>query len=60
MPAAGTDTTLLALAGAGAPTNKAFGFVSCERTVGASEGVNVLQHRRQWVADALGAFLVIA
>jgi hypothetical protein len=44
-PIAGTDTTLLALAGAGHSRGKAFGFMSCERTVGASEGMNVLQVR---------------
>jgi hypothetical protein len=50
----GTDTTLLALAGKGHSRGKAFGFMSCERTVGASEGVNVLQERRRWVPDASG------
>jgi hypothetical protein len=45
-PLAGTDTTLLALAGVGAASRRAFGFASCERAVGASEGVNVLLERR--------------
>jgi hypothetical protein len=45
-PLAGTDTTLLALAGVGASSRRAFGFASCERAVGASEGVNVLLERR--------------
>ncbi|KAG2483471.1 hypothetical protein HYH03_017654 [Edaphochlamys debaryana] len=57
-PMAGTDTTLLALAGAGfsrsgsvAEAGEAFGFMSCERAVGAAEGMNVLQERRKWVED---------
>jgi len=41
-PLAGTDTTLLALAGTGSKRNHAFGFASCERAVGAAEGMNVL------------------
>lgn len=41
-PMAGQDTTLLALAGEGLRGDKAFGFASCPRAVGASEGVNVL------------------
>ncbi|GFR51311.1 hypothetical protein Agub_g13676 [Astrephomene gubernaculifera] len=52
-PMAGTDTTLLALAGAGFARRGggagAFGFMSCERAVGAAEGMNVLQERRRWV-----------
>ncbi|PNH08896.1 hypothetical protein TSOC_004536 [Tetrabaena socialis] len=52
-PMAGTDTTLLALAGAGfsrgGAGGDAFGFMSCERAVGAAEGMNVLQERRRWV-----------
>jgi hypothetical protein len=42
-PMAGVDTTLLALAGTGFSSRKAFGFMSCERVVGAAEGMNVLQ-----------------
>ncbi|RMZ54963.1 hypothetical protein APUTEX25_000480, partial [Auxenochlorella protothecoides] len=41
-PLAGTDDTALALAGRGLARGKAFGFASCERVVGAAEGVNVL------------------
>jgi len=41
-PMAGTDTTLLSLAGVGTKGDKALGFASCERHVGASEGINVL------------------
>lgn len=41
-PMAGTDNTLLALAGAGFPRRRSFGFASCERAVGAAEGMNVL------------------
>lgn len=40
------DTTLLALAGAGQQQRGAFGFMSCDRTIGAAEGCNVLQERR--------------
>jgi UTP---glucose-1-phosphate uridylyltransferase len=42
-PIAGTDFGLLALMGEGHLHDKAFGFASCERLVGASEGVNVLK-----------------
>jgi hypothetical protein len=45
-PLAGTDNTLLALAGVGSASGRAFGFASCERAVGAAEGVNVLLERR--------------
>jgi hypothetical protein len=45
-PMAGTDTTLLALSGTGYMNGRSFGFASCERTVGAAEGVNVLVERR--------------
>mmetsp|Transcript_21376 Transcript_21376/g.60193 ORF Transcript_21376/g.60193 Transcript_21376/m.60193 type:complete len:483 (-) Transcript_21376:641-2089(-) len=45
-PLAGTDDTLLALAGQGLGAGAAFGFASCERKVGASEGCNVLMERR--------------
>lgn len=44
-PIAATDVTLLALAGVGSQHNKKFGFASCERNVGAAEGVNVLVER---------------
>ncbi|GLI61415.1 hypothetical protein VaNZ11_003610 [Volvox africanus] len=54
-PMAGMDTTLLALAGAGFARRSggaaAFGFMSCERAVGAAEGMNVLQERRRWVPE---------
>lgn len=45
-PIAGTDSTLLCLAGVGIHENRNFGFVSCERKPGASEGVNVLVERQ--------------
>jgi hypothetical protein len=45
-PMAGQDTTLLALAGEGLGGNHAFGFASCERVVGAAEGMNVLLKQR--------------
>lgn len=41
-PMAGQDTTLLALTGQGLRGEHAFGFASCERVVGAAEGMNVL------------------
>nr|AAY31019.1 low photochemical bleaching 1 protein [Chlamydomonas reinhardtii] len=51
-PMAGMDTTLLALAGAGFSRRNggasAFGFMSCERAVGAAEGMNVVQERKRW------------
>ncbi|KAI8474308.1 MAG: hypothetical protein J3K34DRAFT_465788 [Monoraphidium minutum] len=53
-PMAGVDTTLLALAGTGYTQRRAFGFMSCERVVGAAEGMNVLQERRVWAADGKG------
>ncbi|KAL4457941.1 hypothetical protein ABPG75_012806 [Micractinium tetrahymenae] len=46
-PMAGTDNTLLALAGAGFPGRRSFGFASCERVVGAAEGMNVLAQERR-------------
>jgi hypothetical protein len=46
-PAAGTDATLLTLAGAGVNGKKAFGFASCARVEGATEGINVLVERRE-------------
>eukprot|EP00955_Chlamydomonas_euryale_P045004 353034-Chlamydomonas_euryale.AAC.1 len=45
-PMAGMDTTLLALAGEGDARAASFGFMSCDRHVGAAEGVNVLQEVR--------------
>lgn len=44
-PLSGTDNMLLALTGLGYPDGKSFGFASCERAVGAHEGINVLRHR---------------
>nr|ATG70735.1 UGP3 UDP-glucose pyrophosphorylase 3 [Juniperus oxycedrus] len=44
-PVAATDVTLLALAGTGLRNGKKLGFASCQRSVGASEGVNVLLER---------------
>ena len=41
-PMAGQDQTLLALSGEGLSGPRAFGFASCERVVGAAEGMNVL------------------
>lgn len=41
-PLAGLDTNLLALFGKGCCDHKAFGFLSCPRYVGASEGMNVV------------------
>jgi hypothetical protein len=40
-PMAATDTTMIALAGKGHGGRHTFGFASCERKVGASEGCNV-------------------
>lgn len=45
-PMAGQDSTLLALAGSGFSGGHSFGFASCERVVGAAEGINVLVKRR--------------
>ena len=45
-PAAGTDATLLTLAGAGVSGGKALGFASCARAQGATEGINVLIEKR--------------
>lgn len=42
-PMAGLDFGLLALAGLGCRTERAFGFASCERVVGAAEGMNVVR-----------------
>lgn len=44
-PVAATDVTLLALAGIGLHHGKKLGFASCQRNVGATEGVNVLVER---------------
>lgn len=43
---AGMDNTLLALAGTGHGEGHSFGFASCDRVVGAAEGINVLLQRR--------------
>ena len=39
---AGMDNTILGLIGQAKQNNKKFGFASCERRVGATEGMNVL------------------
>ncbi len=54
-PLAGTDSTLLALSGAGHMGGKLFGFASCPRAVGAAEGMNVLAERRVPVPPEQGA-----
>lgn len=41
-PIAGLDKNLLALPGYGIKEKKSFGFLSCPRVVGASEGMNIL------------------
>lgn len=46
-PIAGTDNTLLALAGIGIEQNKAFGFVSCERITHSTEGMVVLIEHKE-------------
>lgn len=43
---AATDVTLLALAGIGLFHEKKLGFASCERNLGATEGINVLVEKR--------------
>ncbi|KAK9827994.1 hypothetical protein WJX81_006283, partial [Elliptochloris bilobata] len=53
-PMAGMDATLLALSGTGYADGRSFGFASCERAVGAAEGINVLAERRQRRADGRG------
>jgi len=53
-PLAGTDTTLLALAGTGSQRDHAFGFASCERAVGAAEGMNVLIQEKVTSVNAQG------
>ncbi|CAG9465799.1 unnamed protein product [Pedinophyceae sp. YPF-701] len=55
-PLAGTDATLLALSGAGLHGQKTLGFASCERAVGAAEGMNVLAERRVRGADGREVF----
>jgi len=50
-PMAGTDTTLLSLSGVGAKGEKSLGFASCERHLGASEGVNVLIEKQNAITD---------
>lgn len=49
---AATDLTLLALAGLGLQYNKKLGFASCQRNLGATEGINVLLEKQnldgQW------------
>ncbi len=44
-PMAGTDQGLLAFTGIGAHHDKAFGFASCERLIGAPEGMNIVVKR---------------
>ena len=44
-PVAGLDIGLLALAGYGKSSHKAFGFLSCPRKEGMSEGMNVLRRK---------------
>lgn len=53
-PMAGTDNTLLALAGAGFPGRRSFGFASCDRVVGAAEGMNVLALERRLAEEDEG------
>jgi hypothetical protein len=43
---AGTDATMLALTGTGYADGRTFGFASCDRRVGAAEGMNVLMQRQ--------------
>lgn len=54
-PMASTDCTLLALAGIGHRDGRAFGFASCNRSVGAAEGMNVLREARHPCGGGLGA-----
>lgn len=54
-PMAGQDVTLLALSGEGLRGRRAFGFASCERVVGAAEGMNVLLKQRETVEAKNGA-----
>lgn len=52
---ASTDFTLLALAGVGHRGGRAFGFASCNRCVGAAEGMNVLREERVVTGDTENA-----
>lgn len=45
-PIAALDYNLLAFAGCGIKENKSFGFASCPRIVGTSEGMDVLKEKR--------------
>lgn len=45
-PMAGIDHGLLAFTGLGCKKNHSFGFASCHRTVGTSEGVNVVKEEK--------------
>lgn len=45
-PLAGIDQGLLAFTGVGCAHSKRFGFASCQRQVGAAEGVNVLLEKK--------------
>jgi hypothetical protein len=51
-PLAGIDQGLLAFTGVGCARSKRFGFASCQRQVGAAEGVNVLLEKK----TAAGSF----
>ncbi|KAH7656760.1 UTP--glucose-1-phosphate uridylyltransferase protein [Dioscorea alata] len=48
---AATDLTLLALAGIGLHNKKKLGFASCQRSFGATEGINVLLERQNSDGD---------
>ena len=54
-PMAGQDATLLSLAGAGVHEGRTFGFASCKRRPGATEGVNVLRERSARCLDGSGS-----
>jgi hypothetical protein len=56
-PMSATDSTLLALSGMGQTTKKAMGFATCERKVGATEGMNVLSEQQR--ADSKWEYGVI-
>ncbi|KAI4372911.1 hypothetical protein MLD38_011092 [Melastoma candidum] len=51
---AATDVTLLALSGIGLRKGKKLGFASCERSAGATEGINVLVEKKD--ADSKWAY----
>jgi len=53
-PMAGQDATLLSLAGAGVQEGRTFGFASCPRRPGATEGVNVLREQVTRCLDGSG------